>query len=223
MTQTRVTAAQLDNVGQDGPVTSLHIEEIQAADAAAVVAAVGRVASTLEELVLVGQRWEDLQALGLAAAPRLRVLTLTRLRVPANVLAHPTLEALTLHECFVGSASAPVPELQVGAKLRSLSATDSNFFVEHLVVDGPSFAELSVHLDEDFAEQSFRKITLRGPGLAQVEHRTEWPTRLHFEGDLPALTAAQVWIQPGNYSRPTVDVSGLPEGHPLRGLPHQRS
>lgn len=207
----------------DGSVEALRINRLRPATAAQISALWERIAATIVRLELhLCDGWTEIDAIDFAAAPRLTSLALTRVRVAASVLAHPTLETLKLQECFVGRGSAGQDELRVGPRLRSLTLSDCNVYVKRLIVEGESFAQFSLMLDEDAAEHSFENIVFRGPGITRVQHRAEWPTRIEFVGELPALKSAGVWIAAGNYSKPTVDVSGLPAGHPLASLPFQR-
>ncbi len=48
-----------------------------------------------------------------------------------------------------------------------------------------------------------------------MRHRAEYPTQVIFAGTFPALKSKNVQIEAGNYSCPSVDVSGVTPPSPL--------
>jgi hypothetical protein len=209
-----LSGADLVELAKQQPAEALHLDDLSEVTSEQVQQLLEAHAPALRGLHLGMKKYGrtvDLTAIAWKELSKLADVSLRRCIVPAELFQHPTLTRISLEECFTSQAD----EVVLGPKVESLKLIDSNPRVRKLKIENARFGFFTLSQDEDASESSFETIEFRSPTLMSVSHRAEYPTELVFVGEFPNLKSKNVKIEAGNYSRPSVDVSGVTPPSPL--------
>lgn len=146
--------------------------------------------------------------------PKLRRLQATNLLLPAALLAHPTLESLTLR-----TARLKGPAVEAGPSLQAFSTEDCNLYFDRLTF-GPNsgIRRVSLSLDEDQAESFVKTIAFEDTAKLESLHvHVEYPISFVFAGKLARLGSVEIWKQSYSSHRYDLDrFGGEPSWLPQR-------